>query len=713
MNSIRIGIRSGALLAALLLWTGATRAVDDPAVAAKEAQLIQLLQSGAPAQERAVACKQLAVYGSARAVPELAKLLADPQLASWARIALEAIPGSEADEALRQGLEGLQGELLVGTINSLGVRRPAAAVDTLTSQLKNADPEVASAAALALGRIGNNPATAALRGALATAPAKVRRAVAEGCILCAERCLAEGRAEEAAAIYDAVRQTPDMPRQSILEATRGAILSRKEEGVELLAQQLRSSDRDLFRLGLSAARELSGPVVSQTLADEMVSAAPDRGALIVQALADRQDTSVLPAVLKGAASGPKPVRLAAISALERLGDASCLSKLMDIALEADDEVAGAAKSTLAGLSGDKIDSEILARLSKATGKSHPLLIEIVGQRRIDALPLLLKVLDHADRDVRKASLKALGETIDRSQLSVLITQVVKPRHPDDAATAQQALRAACLRMPERDECAQELTAAMERLPVATKINLLNIQGAMGGTKALESVAAAARTTDDKLQDASSRLLGEWMTADAAPVLLDLAKTANGDKYQVRALRGYIRIARQFVLPDAQRTEMCQKAMAASQHVAEKKLVLDVLKRYPTMDNLKMAIQALKTAELKEEATAATLAIAQNLGSKGADIRELITQAGLEPVKVEIVKAEYGTGTIQKDVTNVLRQQVGDLPLISLTSPSYNTSFGGDPAPGTAKQLKIQYKINGKSSEVTLAENAMILLPMPK
>ena len=43
-------------------------------------------------------------------------------------------------------------------------------------------------------------------------------------------------------------------------------------------------------------------------------------------------------------------------------------------------------------------------------------------------------------------------------------------------------------------------------------------------------------SNPELQDAGSRLLGEWMTVDAAPVLLDLAKTAAEEKYEIRAIR---------------------------------------------------------------------------------------------------------------------------------------------------------------------------------
>ena len=68
---------------------------------------------------------------------------------------------------------------------------------------------------------------------------------------------------------------------------------------------------------------------------------------------------------------------------------------------------------------------------------------------------------------------------------------------------------------------------------------------------------------------------------------------------------------------------------------------------------------------------------------------------------------------QKDVTELLRRHVRGLPLIALPSPKYNAAFGGDPAPGIVKQLKIQYRMDGKEGEATFGEDAAIMLPVPK
>jgi HEAT repeat protein len=593
--------------------------------AEKERQYLKVLQSDAPEAEKALACKHLSVYGSSESVAELAKLLPNERLASWSRTALEAIPGSAADEALRKAVDALQGRLLVGVINSIGVRRDENAVELLSGRLADNDADVASAAAVALGRIGNAAAAEPLRKALATAPVAVRSAVAEGCVLCAERFLAQGNSAEAAKVYDEVRKA-EVPRQRMLEATRGAILARGPEGIPLLIEQLRSSDKALFQIGLSTAREFPGREVDKALAAELEGTFPERAALVISAMADRQDTVDLAAVLKAASRGHALVRPAAISALGKVGDATCVGPLLEIAVEPDSELSQAAKEALAELPGEKVDRDIVARLDEAQGKSYPVLIELVGQRRIDAVPALLKALNHSDQAVRHAALTALGNTVTDKHLSVLINQVVAPKDSATSEVAQTALKTAAVRMPDREACAAELAAAVNRSPAATKSVLLEILAAVGGTKALAAVGAAAKSNDAALQDVGSRLLGEWMTIDAAPVLLDLSKASG--RYQGRALRGYIRIARQFTMSEQERVEMCKRAMEAARQPAEQKLVLDVLKRYPNVEMLKLAVKAAQDPELKEEAKEATLAISQKLRPT-EEVRKLKAQAGVD------------------------------------------------------------------------------------
>jgi hypothetical protein len=178
------------------------------------------------------------------------------------------------------------------------------------------------------------------------------------------------------------------------------------------------------------------------------------------------------------------------------------------------------------------------------------------------------------------------------------------------------------------------------------------------------------------------------------------------------MRGYIRIARQFNMSDAERVDMCRNALEAATRPEEMVLVLEVLERYPSQEMLSLAIEAMGVPELRDRATQAALAIAQSLG-EGGQVEEILSAAGLPEVELEIIKAEYGSGDVQVDVTEILQQHAGDLQLIALSTPSFNEAFGGDPVPGTAKQLTIQYSINGQSGEATFSENDLIVLPMPE
>ncbi|MBM83358.1 MAG: hypothetical protein CMJ78_22580 [Planctomycetaceae bacterium] len=602
---------------------GFNSAANAQNVSKEEQAQITVLQSDAPASEKAIACKHLAVHGSDAAVPELAKLLPDPKLSSWARIALEAIPGAVVDEALRKASETLEGRQLVGVINSIGNRRDAGAVELLVKRLNGKDVTAGSVAAVALGKIANQPAREALKSALAVANDDLRNAVAEGYVLCAEKLHRDGKATAAVAVYEEIRQAK-LPKQRIVEATRGAILARGQEGLPLLLETLRSDDKKMFQLALGTVREFPGSDVDAALAKELNSAAPARAELIVQAMADRSDTVLLAAVLKSAEQGDAVVRLSAINALQRVGDVSCLAPLVKIATGNDESLAVAANETLTVLRGESVNKQVLAMVADADGATYRLLIELIGQRLIKAVPVLKKALASNDSETRAAALMSLGATVPLDQLGLLIDQVLSPDHAADLPAATNALRTASVRMPDRDACATELAKAVSKAKTETKSTLLEIISEVGGAKSLGTLATAAKSDSDALQDTASRLLGKWNGVDAAPVLLDLASTAPAGKYRIRALRGYLGLARKFSMPPRQRADMCNKAMKVATRTTEQKLALDVLKIHPSVPGLRLAAAARKNPKLSDHAKATTNAIAAALRKRGVNVDSVLS-----------------------------------------------------------------------------------------
>jgi len=617
----------------------------------EERQLVSVLQSDAPPQDKAITCKRLAIYGTKAAVPALAALLPDKELASWARIALEAIPGPAADDALRQAMGQLQGRLLVGVINSIGVRRDAKAVDGLVQRLKDADAEVASAAAAALGRIGGAPAATALEPLLAAAPPAVRPTVAEGCILCAERFLADGHRDEAVKLYDTVRKA-DVPKQRVLEATRGAILSRGAAGVPLLVEQLRSTDNALFGIALRTARELPGSEATEALAAEMHQAASDRQALMLLALADRGDAKALPAVLGAAKSGPTHVRIAAMASLERFGNASCVPVLLDAAIEGDAELAQTAKGTLVRLPGQDVDADLLARLPQAAGKVRQVLIEVAGQRRIAAaLPAIARCAEDADAGVRGAAVEALGALGGEKEVADLVRVLGKNRDANERADVEKALTAISARRGAA--CVPPLAPLMQSGETALRMIALHALACAGGPGALSAVKAAIDDKDETVQDEAVRTLSTWPNkwpedAGVTEPLLALAKSGRKAPHQVLALRGYL----QYVqgarnLKDAERLAKVNEVLPLVTRAEEKRLAISALGTIAAAGALEMLETFAADPAAAEEACSAIVNLA---GRK--DLKDISKEQRRKALQTAVEKSK--TGATKKKAEETLR-----------------------------------------------------------
>ncbi len=672
-----------------------------------EQPLIDILTSDAPKPDKAIACKKLAIFGSADAVEALAPLLRDPELVSWARIALEAIPGDEADRVLIDSMADIQGRSLVGVINTLGIRRCERATDVLLKSLDSDDEAVVEAAAVALGTIGGGDAVKALRDNLASATSpRARSAAAQGLVLSAEAAMSAGENESAAEMYDAIAQA-DVPQPRIIESIRGSILAREAAGVPLLIEHLQSDDPAVRGIVLMTAREIPGSEATEGLVASLGQVDTPRRALLLTALAERGDKTATAAMLDKATSDQKAVRLAAIAGLQRLGDVDSLEVLLTAAADPDAEIVDAALATLAEMDNDELDAAVRDALPGARGSELRTLLSVVAARRIStATDQVLKATESDDAATRTAAMQALGEIATMDDLPILIERAVDADNPD-ADAALDALRSACIRMPDRDACAEKLIAASENASFDAKQTMLEVMTAMGGEKALSALAEAANAKDPAMQDAATRLLGTWMTADAAPVLIDLASQAD-HPYRIRALRGHLRIARQFLMPRPQRLKMAKEALAVADRDEEKLLVLDVVKRNPQPAMLALAVQVGQSPSMKAAASDIALGVVSAIGTS-PQVMQMLGKLWEKPIQVQILSASYGAGEDRKDVTEILQQHVTGLPVITMPSKNYNSEFQGDPAPGRPKSLRVRYRVDGAEGESEFIENAPIVL----
>jgi len=576
---------------------------------AQEQALIDVLKSNAPKAEKAITCKKLAIYGSADAVPALAPLLEDWELNSWARTALEVIPGEAADAALRNALDKVEGRMLVGVINSIGNRGDAKAVEGLTAKLKSDNVAVVTAAAVALGHIGGDAAARPLRQALDTNPA-----VAEGCILCAEGYLDNGQQAKAKTLYDAVREA-DVPGQRVLEATRGAILGRGSAGVPLLIEQIESSDTEKVGIGLRTARELPGRDVTEALAGELEKLSPVKRPMLLLALADRQDDAVLPVVLKAVKAGSADLRLTAVGLLVRLGDASCVPALLDAATDADAKLADEAKETLIRITGENVDETLLDTLSKAKGQQRLVLVEVAGQRQMHAaLSAVAQSLNSSDAQIRSAAVEAIGLIGEAEQAGDLVGLLKKTRDAEQRQKMERSLLAISGRCGQ--PCARHLLLLTETDDDQLHMIGLHALAVVGGSDALAAVKSAIADGNETVQNEAVRVLSTWPNNwpddDAAgQALLSLAKSDGKTSHQVLGLRGYLQYVRgRSGLSSDKKLAQVKTALDLAKRPEERRLAVAVIGTAPSTAALELLNTLAKDSTIAEEVYAAMVEIAQ-------------------------------------------------------------------------------------------------------
>jgi HEAT repeat protein len=616
-----------ALVAALLV-TGNLQLFGQtvpPATKEEEAKLIAVLKSDASQKEKVDACRQLAVIGTKDAVAPLAALLADEKLSHMARYALEPIPDPAVDEALRDALGKLKGRPLVGVIGSIGVRRDARAVGALTKMLRDADAEVAQAAARALGSIGNSAAAKALQGTLADAPAANQLALCEGLLRCAEALAAKGQRDQAIAIYDRLRGLKE-PHQARTGGVRGAILTRGEDGVALLREHLRSDDYILFSAACQTALEMPDAQVTQALTAALEGLPADNQILVIQTLGKRGDAGASPALFAAARGGAKPIRIAAIRSLAGIrgarGTAADLevlrassSVLVDLLADTDREVSQAAQETLGALPCQAWYDHALKMLDSGEPGRQLTAIELIGRQRITApttIDKLLEVARDAEPRVRQVAIRMVGELGGPDQLPALLDLLMRLKESQDLNAAEQAFVGVLVKADNPQSHTERLTSLLTKATSAQKSSLFRLLATVGGYDALRAVCVWVGDSDAEVNTAAIRALCAWKDANAAPILLKLIEKSTNPNDKTLCLRGYIGLVRDESLSTDKKLAMCKEAAGLIQRDEEKKLLLGALGTVPATEALSMAMAHLSNPATKDEAAFAVVAISEKL-----------------------------------------------------------------------------------------------------
>ncbi len=578
---------------------------DPESKAAMASRLVAVLRSDSATPEaKCLACLYAPLVCDASAVEAITPLLKNPKTSGPARGALQRLACPAADAALRDALKTAAGTARVGLINSIGIRRDAAATASLRALLTDKDPAVAAAAAAALGSIGSADAAAAL----SDGKLKPTLALLDALLECAARRAEAGDAKSAATIYRGLtaKGRPDRWRWAGLS---GLARCSPDEALPQLLALLDDKDSPLAAPALSLIAAMPGAKATAAMTARLDTISPPGRARLLGALAQRGDRAAAPAVATWLASDEATVQVAAIEAIGLLGDAAHLAALAKIAASGADPARAAAREGLVRLGGKTTDAALVAGLGKGPASIRVELMAAAVARRADGIvPALLTSATDAEPTVRAAAYAGLMRLGGQAQFGKLVALLAAASDADRTGLSA-VLASVARRADDKPAAVKPVLAALKSARGETAAALLGVLQALGGDEALGVVTARLASSEASVREAALRCLIGWAEPAACEPLLAVVRDSADKRHRILAMRGYLRLAPASADPAGAFAKIRMLIKTA----ASKRLLLSALgEAAPSTASLDMALSMLDDADVKAEAPYAVAAIATRI-----------------------------------------------------------------------------------------------------
>ncbi len=556
-------------------------------------------------------CFQLRQVGSAAQVPVLTRLLASPETSQMARYALESIPGEESLASLRDALGALQGDFLIGAINSVAARKDTRSVAKLQELADSKDRKVASAAFWALGNITSPEAIALVRERAKQAGTPMPQDMAVPLLRCADARAAAGSVDQSQAIYAELGATDQAVgvRRAALE---GILRLQKEQAAATILSWIGNADVD-HRLVAAGHLEALSDAQLDHLTTRLAEFPDAIQSGLIEVLARRKGKDVLPMALSAARSDKSELKLAGIRALGQLGDASTVEILVE-SLGKGGKVAEAAEQALCRLPREAAGKAMLGVLKERPEIRGPAIGVLKNLKYYEAIDSLIAIASQQNPSVYEPALDALRgiadpDDRDVSRLVKLLLTTLPGKHREEV---ERTILIVCEKSPDAaGDLAKPILAALVKVSPSESPKYLPLLGRLGGATALEMIDSSLGSENPEVREAAVRALCNWPSAEVASRLWTIAGGDN-QKFRSWALQAYVRVVTlRSDRPAARTLAMLQEAMKLAENPAEQRWVLTRASTVRSMDAVAWIAEYLDDPELGQAACRAIVELAHH------------------------------------------------------------------------------------------------------
>lgn len=557
---------------------------------------------------RDIALRKLGEMGAGAQAEKIEDLLADkdPKIAERARQTIEAIPGDKADKALLKALDKVSGNVKIGIIHSLGNRQVNAAVKPLTAIARSNDVPQAQAAMLSLGNIANDAAGQALLDDIR--PPDAAREAWFAAMNDAAATIGKKNTKLSERLFNRVLQLGEKSPARLAAFKGLAVLQDQTEAAALKA--LDGKDADLQEVARELLVQGTNKSITSQLKNRLANSEGEQQVVFIEILAARRDKDALAEITALAEKAESaPVQVAALRALEHLGDEKSVPLLLKVAAGRG-EVAAAARATLEEMNVAEVDAELVRLIGQAESPEERVVaIEAAVTRKSPgAIDAVMGVTKDSNAKVLTAAFRAAATLATADHLPGLLDAQSKLNQERLLREAGRAIVAAA-RKGKRPQAVEKIVASYKAAQNDDqRFALLGALGSLGGGEALAFIKSNLDSDNEKVRDGAIRALADFPDASALDDLMALSShNETTQVHKVLALRGVVRLLSQPSDKSAEeRLAMGRKALELAEGAEEKKAVIGALADMTVPGVLPLVLPYLDDEELKKESAAAVL-----------------------------------------------------------------------------------------------------------
>lgn len=572
---------------------------------------------------------QLALVGKDDVIPALQVYLINPELADPAARVLVKVNSPASKKALLNALATANGAARLSVIAALGDSRSKEAANTIKAFATENDNNLVKMSLYALANIADPSSEQIMLTAAEKSGYKFESTNATAAtLLYAEMLLKDGNKVLASKIA----------KQLIEKAVAADQIHVRTSALKVLVDVNQEKSAPLL---LNAVNDKSSQYRAAALRFAVPYITPNTTALWVKKLGQSNDATKidiiymfseslakesLPAILKLLQSKNTEVKLAAIEASTKIGQAKVLDDLLTLMSKGDSTTITAISGAIRRMKGEGITEKVAAFIPKANPTVQVALINILASYAANGqLNTIYSQLKNKNQEVKQAAFAALKQVVISDNVPKLFTLLNETSDQSELTAIQDAVIAA-LKGKKGDTAQVDLV--LQQMTAASKDKktlFYRILASLGGDKSLNAVSKAFDTDNEQIQKAALDALASWVDASSATELIKIARTTKNAEYLDKAISGYLRSIRISASPADQKLLLLRNAMEVARTSSQQQQILKATEQARTFNALVFAGRYLDDPSLQQIAANAVMTIALADKYNGTIVKDLLNK----------------------------------------------------------------------------------------